>query len=132
MPRDADPSGLTLVAQPRARETADRRPHFGKDAEMLPRNRLAVTLAAFLFVLQPCSRAEADSWALPETRKIRSANGRYTALLIPGKVGHRDAQGPRVHVYEGEPGADGQWRTVWAVDLSNRVSPCSVYLTDDA
>ena len=76
----------------------------------------------------------ADSWATPTTKKVPSANGRYTALVIPAELGRAraDRQPPRVHVYEGEPGAEGKWETLWAVELTNPVAPVSVMLTDDA
>lgn len=106
---------------------------------MTRRSRLATVLAPLVLALAGPSTF-ADSWELPKTRKVRSANGRYTALVIPRDVGgvgggDRDSAGralPRVHVYEGEPGAGGKWNTLWAVALSNDTAPVTVILTDDA
>src|SRR5687768_2537271 len=78
--------------------------------------------------------ARADSWMYPENRKVKSANGKYTALIFPAERGRNGAKDkvPRVHVYEGEPGEGGRWETLWAVTLSNDVAPVEVFLTDDA
>jgi hypothetical protein len=91
---------------------------------------------ALLLVLLSAFSAGADTWAAPTTVKVKSPNGRYTALVIPGPPGAGgETQGrksARVHVYDGEPGAGGKWETLWAVTLTNEVAPVTVILTDDA
>ena len=62
---------------------------------MLPgRYLIWVTLPSLMLVLLPGGRADADSWMPAHTKKVCSANGRYTALELPAGEGSRR---PRVH-----------------------------------
>jgi hypothetical protein len=97
----------------------------------------AAAVLTWVFVTAP---VRGDSWALPQNRKVKSANGKFTALVIPAdrfgpddrprKPG-ADEHHARVNVYEGEPGADGKWNTIWSVTLTSEVAPCEVFLSND-
>lgn len=90
---------------------------------------------AFVLLVCVAAPARADTWAEPKTVKVPSANGKYTALVVPRPLGRReakDADKPIVHVYEGEPGAGGKWSTLWKVKLTNDVAPVETHLSNDS
>ena len=90
---------------------------------------------AMLILLACCAApARGDTWALPENKKVPSANRKFTALVVPQKVGGpgvKEPDKPVAHVYEGEPGAGGKWSTLWKVKLSNPVAPVESFLSND-
>ena len=90
---------------------------------------------AMLIWLALCpAPARGDRWALPGNTKVPSANRKFTALVVPQKVGGpavKKPDKPVAHVYEGEPGAGGKWSTLWKVKLSNEVAPVETFLSND-
>jgi hypothetical protein len=89
-----------------------------------------ITIALTVGLLSAMSAA-ADTWVEPGNVKVKSGNGRFTALLLPAAKAPKP-RAARVHVYEGEPGANGKWSTIWAVNLTNESAPVTVILSDDA
>ena len=69
--------------------------------------------------------AEADSWAMPSTRKYDSENEQFYAKITPGG---RDRPAT-MSVYKS--GGSVEDDPIWTVTLSNRVAPVSAFVSDD-
>ena len=85
-------------------------------------------LFAFTVMLCVPGVTTGDSWIRPKTFTVKSANGKYVAVVVPGGVGGKRAS---VRLYEGEPGPKGQGRVLWEADLGNGVAPVNVIVSDD-
>ena len=73
-------------------------------------------IIAALVTFALCFSATADSWMAPTTQKVKSANGKYVATLVPVEIGRRAKGGaPRPHVSvraaDAPVGAPPLWRS---------------------
>lgn len=108
-----------------------------------------ISLAALWFAAVDLffgAAAHADTWAMPETETILSANGQHRFTVEPADIGNQlayfaesiDAEKTGVPVERPAPlgllerrNAAGEWEPVWAGPLANPVAPVTVLVADD-